>query len=96
MQEMPLNHQFSFIKKTMVRSRYNRIPHLAQDTKRERNINTEDSFNYKTAQAEIEEDCSFPAYDHQTILNKAKGQRQTESGRTKRLNQMEAPHLSGQ
>ena len=51
----------------MIRNQNNRIPHPAPDTKGEtkQTIKTELS---KTAQAENQEDGSFPADDHKAIL----------------------------
>ena len=58
---------FSFIivnENVMIRIRYNRIPHPAQYTKRERNTDTDDSIKYKTVQVESQEASAFQADCH--------------------------------
>ena len=56
--------------KAMISNRYNRTPHAATDTKRERNTYNQDGIKIKSIRAESQEDSSFPADDHRDILNK--------------------------
>ena len=56
--------RFIYIEKSMIRNRSNRVPHPAQDTKREWNANTKGGIKSNTGQAERQEDSSFPADDH--------------------------------
>ena len=46
-------------KKAMIRNRYNRIPHPALNTKRERDTHNQDGTKTKTAQAKSQGDSSF-------------------------------------
>ena len=59
----------------MIRIRYNRIPHPAQDTKRERNTNAKGGMTYKTILAESQEGSFFQQITTRlhavAILNKA-------------------------
>ena len=56
----------------MIRNRYNRSPHPALNTKRERDTYNEDGTKIKTAQvkSQLEGDSSFPTDGHKAILNK--------------------------
>ena len=49
----------------MIRNQFNRIPHPALNTKRER-----DGIKIKTEQVKSQGDSSFPTDDHKAILNK--------------------------
>ena len=70
-------------KKAMIRNRYNRTPHPAPNTKRERGTHYQDGTEIKTAQVKSQGDSSFPTDGHKTVLiNWTVSQRQTESGRT--------------
>ena len=63
------DHKRRADEKAMIRSRYNRMAHPAQDTKREMNTNPKNGIN--TTKAESQEDSSsFPAYGHLAIINK--------------------------
>ena len=65
----------------MIRNRYNRIPHPALNTKRERDAHNEDD-KTKTAQAKSQGDSSFPTSGHNAIINKLNSKSKTkESGR---------------
>ena len=46
-------------KKATIRNRYNRIPHPAQNTKREKNTHNQNGTKTKTSQAKSQRDSSF-------------------------------------
>ena len=66
----------------MIRNRYNRIPHPALKTKRERDTHNQDGTKTKTAQAKSRGDSSFPTDGHKAILNKLNRKLNTNRKRT--------------
>ena len=54
----------------MIRNRYNRIPHPALNTKRERDTYNTDGTKIKTAQVKSQGDIFYPTDGHEAILNK--------------------------
>ena len=55
----------------MISNRYNRIPHLTKDAKRESQAISKDGIKYKTVQEGRQEESSFLIDGHQFILRKA-------------------------
>ena len=64
-------------KKAIIRNRYNRIPHSAQNTKRERDTYNEDGTKIKTTHVKSQGDSSFPTDGHKAILNKLSSKSKT-------------------
>ena len=52
----------------MIRNRYNRIPHPALNTKRERDTYNYDSTKIITAQVKSQWDSAFPTYGHKHAI----------------------------
>ena len=57
-------------KKAAIRNRYNRIPHPALITKRERDTHNQDGTKIKTAQEKSQGDSSFQTDGHKAIQNR--------------------------
>ena len=66
----------------MIRNRYNRVPHPALNTKRERDTYNEDGTKIKTAQVKSQGDSSFPTESHTAIQNKLNSKSKTNRKRT--------------
>ena len=56
----------------MIRNRYNRIPHPAPNTKRERDTHKQDGTKIKTIQVKSQRDSSFQTDGHKAIKEKQK------------------------
>ena len=67
----------------MIRNRYNRIPHPALNTNRERDTYNQDGTKIKTAQVKSQGDSSFPTDGHKAILNKLNSKRANIDNRNK-------------
>ena len=73
---------FKIVKKAMIRNRYNRIPHPILNTKRERDIYSEEGTKIKTAKVKNQEDTSFPTDGDKARLNKLNSNSKTNRKRT--------------
>ena len=69
-------------KKAMIKNRYNRIPHPALNTKRERDAYNQDGTKTWTAQVKSQGGRPFPTDGHKATLNKLNSKSKTNRKRT--------------
>ena len=84
--------RFEVDKKAMIRNRYNRIPHPAINTKRERDTYKLDGTKIKTAQVKSQGDSSFPTDGHKAILNKLNSKSKKKKKKKKKKKQKADGH----